>query len=63
MSDFKLLLFGVLGLAGLAYSLWQTQLDWHRDGFGLSVVWGTVASLSAFIFVAFLFASSVLKGL
>jgi hypothetical protein len=56
-------MFGAAAVTGLAYCLWKTQADWQRDGFGLKVVWGGVASLSAFFFVAFLLAGSVLRDL
>jgi hypothetical protein len=63
VSDFKLMIVGAGALTGLAYCLWKTQSDWKSGGFTLRVIWGALASLSAFFFVAFLFAGSVLKHL
>ena len=62
MTDYKGLLFATLGVAGLAYCLWKTHSDW-RNGFSWIVVWGAAASLSAFLFVAFMFASKALSDL
>lgn len=62
MSDWQSILFAALAVAGLAYCLWKTQQDWERSVLGWRV-WGTAASLSAFIVVALLFAKSVLRNL
>ena len=61
MGDYTLPLFGVFGLVGLAYCIWKSQSDWQQRGFGLVVVWGWLASVSAFLFVASLFVASVFK--
>ena len=63
MSDYTFLVVGAAALAGLAYCLWKTQLDWLGGGFTLRTIWGALASLSAFFFVVFLFAGSVLRHL
>ena len=59
----QLLLFGVLPVLGLAYCIFKTQTDWQRDGFGLKVLWGIAASLSAVVSIALLFAGQVLSDL
>jgi len=57
----QFVLFGILPVLGLAYCLWKTQLDWQRHGFGLMVLWGVAASMSAFLAVAFLLAGKALS--
>ena len=63
MSDFTFLMFGAGALVGLAYCLWKTHADLRNGGFGMRVLWGAVASLSAFFFVGFLFAGNLLAHL
>ena len=63
MSDTKFILFICLAVVGLGYCLWKTQLDWQKHGFGLKVVWGLAASLSAFLAVAFLLTGKLLSDL
>jgi hypothetical protein len=59
----RTLLFGALALIGLAYCLWKTQADYRASRSGVILLWGILASLSAFVFVAFMFASEVLSNL
>ena len=63
MSDFKFFMVGAGALTSLVYCLWKTQSDLQSGGFTLRVIWGALASLSAFFFVVFLLAGSVLKHL
>ena len=63
MSAFKFLLFSILPILGLAYCLWKTQVDWQLEGFGLKVLWGAAASISAFISIAFLLTAKALSDL
>ena len=63
MTALRFVLFSILPVIGLAYCFWKTQLDWKRDGFGFRVIWGLVASISAFISVALLLTAKVLSDL
>ena len=62
MTDYKFLLFGAICAVTLAYCLWKTHSDWERSGFTLAVIWGIVACLGAFLFIAFVFAASVFRN-
>jgi len=63
MSALQFVLLEILPVAGLAYCLWKTHGDWRQKGFGLPVIWGAAASVSAFIAVAFPLAAKVLRDL
>jgi hypothetical protein len=63
VTDWKFLLFEATCVTSLAYCFWKTHADWQEKGFGLTVVWGAVACLGAFFFVAFLLAGKALADL
>jgi hypothetical protein len=63
VTDWKILLLVGASIASLGYCFWKTHADWRQKGFGPAVIWGIVACLGAFFFVALLFARSMLAHL
>jgi hypothetical protein len=62
VPDLELLILGIFAVVGLAYCLSKTQVDWRVHGFGWRVMWGSAASLSAFLFLVFIVATKVLRA-